>query len=143
MQDLLRKIANIFKWQLQYIETGRDAQFVAESLNAIGCQFFTTEFHAVPIYKLLLFANLGNSQMFIRESRNRISMAYIIYISPQKKVKKLHYGNQDFLSKNEYKEIHSLCRNREIRSCKTTHTCAETDLWHVEFESIKNGFLNK
>lgn len=24
-----------------------------------------------------------------------------------------------------------------------THTCAETDLWHVEFESIKNGFLNK
>lgn len=136
-------MANVFQWHLQCTETGRDAQFVAQSLNATGCQFFTTESHAVPIYKLLLFTNLGNSQMFIQEYRDRISMTCIIYISPQKKVKKLHHGNQDFLSKNEYKEMHSLCRNRETRLCTTTHTCAETDLWHVEFESIKNGFLNK
>lgn len=65
MQDLLRKMANVFKWHLQCTETGRDAQFVAQSLNATGCQFFTTEFHAFPIYKLLLFTNLGNSQMLI------------------------------------------------------------------------------
>lgn len=141
MKDLLRKIANVFKWQLQSIGTGRDAQFVAESLNVIGYQFFTAESHAVPIYKLLLFMNLGNSQMFIREYRDRISMTCIIYISPQKKVEKLHYGNQDFSSKNEYKEMRFLCRNRETRSFKTSHTCAETDLWHVEFESIKMDFL--